>query len=544
MSNSTINNQQLTGTQRVKLHSDTTVDGVGAVRHDFDALTANWNLYEDFVFKSGASGGTKNIGSIADLQAHFLHHPAPAANGQSYVTHNGYYKYVPYSDPLANQTYVFTADGLVLTPTCQFSFNGQLKTQVPANAVLTSGVATAKASWGVADTSSMWVGRVVLLPYASIASGFVTAFDANTITVRSFNPYYTGDMHVALTQTCLAIWTNMTAMQVPVGFAAGVTSVTVANAPAQVQNGMALCSISDFATVNPGADNGTKLYNSGFAQRHTYGATLTKAGNVLTVSAPGMHYACPNGGYVISVPIVDTPNLISNIAYPEPGIGQAWCFELDWIIPGINGILPKTRYMNDLATFNALGGDNLPLSTWASFWMYEDHLPPIVQDDQGFAEIDITEVWGGVENGIDKTSCAWHSNISVYGGLTDTGGNSLPTSVFDDEGKPTYVRVGQGWSAYMDQSSGTVFSSFTGDRPMAHKRQCVWTKDCVVVYENNKPLVRFRGSHASRRGLKLWMNASQGGLDYLRSLQWPLSDAGLANSKVTLKRLTVKNVGF
>lgn len=34
------------------------------------------------------------------------------------------------------------------------------------------------------------------------------------------------------------------------------------------------------------------------------------------------------------------------------------------------------------------------------------------------------------------------------------------------------------------------------------------------------------------------------GLDYLRSLQWPLSDAGLLNSRVTLKRLTVKNVGF
>ena len=494
------------------------------VAHSFDQATAQMWLEEDYRFGSSAAAGTKNITSLATLDAHFINHPSPASDGFSYVTQNGYWTYEQLLTGSAN--YVFGANDLTLQPTTPQDISASFVTEIAAAATVNSGSATPMATLGLSSTSGLWVGRVVVLPYSFNNTARVAAFDSTTVTLQSLNRTFTGNM--AHANGVLAFWTTMTAMLSTAGAAANATSITVSEAPpAQVVDGMHLLAIK--------YDAGSGM---AFIQRHKFGSTLTKSGTTINVSAPGINDAVVPGGYVIACPVFKTGNLCARTTYPEPAEGEAWAFELDWTIPNVGGILPKTRFMKTMADYAAKGGANIPFPSWASFWGFEDHFG-IQKDDQADAELDFLEQWGGVENGLETTSCAWHSNVGSAQSVTDTGLNALDRTQLWDEGLITYARVGQGYSAYTDVDTGGCFSQYTGDRPAAMKRQAVWTRDTLIVYQDGFPMARFRGSWASRRALRIHINASLGGFDYLKAQQYPQSPAALAASKAVLRSFKV-----
>lgn len=493
----------------------------------YAAMSAAATLVHDIRFGSAATGGTANITNLAALIAHgATYHQQPRPPGQfPYVTHSGIYEYRKFDDGSAGTNYVFASDGMEMRPTSDHDLSATMVTQLASGATITNLVSEPMADFGLSSTSGLWVGRVVAFAYAGF--GRVEAFDAGNVTIRMLASGWSGNIRIATNG--LAIWTTATALAVPAGASAGATSFALAGAPpAAVANGMQVNTVSSF-----GVPERTQMG----------GSHITVSGSTINVSAPGLQLAVAAGGYVVFLPRFWTGQYVSPFEIDEPGIGNAWLIELDCVAPDNgSGVMPETQYMDTTAAYTAAGGANIPMPSWASFWLYEAHdLAQILNDDAN-AEIDGMEVWGGVFHGPARMSSAMHS-LNLF--AKDSAGADEWLS--GAEGYPTYIRKNSDWQGHLVKGgpSGTqivgVHMQKTSAVSSTFTRQILWERDRVSIYHDGELLTRWRGHWGSRRGGRVIVNASLGGLQFAGSnLNYPTGAASLTRSRLIAKALRVK----
>jgi hypothetical protein len=507
----------------------------------FEDAVAGAALVYDFRFGAAAAGGTHNIRNLADLNTHCYWDPVDTASPLTtrMAYHDQYHEFAKFDDADAGSIFMFGASDLTLQPIASHSWDGMV-TEVPSGQTVLSGSPAPIASLGLANTSALWLGRVVHGPYDSNYAARVTAFDATTVTLTRLD----GVTGVNLVQsfTHLLTWTAMTAAVVPAGAASGATSLTLSAAPeaGRVQTGMVVAPVDGF----------------NYIKRYYYGSTITLAGATVTIAEPGLQQAIAAGGLVVFFPRTRTGQIVPKVLFEEPGAGGAWLMELDATRPNVGGIMPSSRYMATLSQFNALGGLAIPSGTWASWWLYELQTAALLSS-LGLAysartgsEIDMEELWGALEHGTDAFNCAVHNATEIE------DANGTLRQMVNGEGYPIYARDdgthrhfytlrAQAPDGTSDPASvipaGVHHRRVSGTQPAAFKRQMLWEHDRVSFYNDNQLMVTLRGQWASDLPAQMLINAALGSLRPGGN-RTPWSDTALANSRMVLRGLKVWRV--
>ena len=127
---------------------------------------------------------------------------------------DNFFEFEKFDGPHAAQVFQFNAGDLTLKPYALHSWDGTVVTEMSAASAPISGTPFPAAQLGLADTSALWLGRVVANVYGNYAAR-VAAFDATNVTLVALNGA-TGQplawVNATPGQKHLVVWTVMTAV--------------------------------------------------------------------------------------------------------------------------------------------------------------------------------------------------------------------------------------------------------------------------------------------------------------------------------------------